>query len=201
MRKLKTLFLSIILLSLFGCGGATKPDDAPKSKDAEKISVKFENKEISFEPTYAKFATFKKGLILKDSDIQNKNERVEATVHRIYLANYDLKLTDPSKQDYTRIASDGQFRVEIQIEAEKDAADDASLKIKNYQTKTEPFDRVSWITISRFDNGKDYNSMLGGSKASGTVKIISVTEAEISGEIDFSDSDGTVKGKFTAKKL
>jgi hypothetical protein len=201
MRKPKTIILIIFLLSLFGCGGETRNADAPKTESAEKISVRFEEKEISFEPTYAKFATFKKGLILNDSAIQNKNERVEATVHRIYLANYDLRLTDPSKQDYTRINSDGQYRVEIQIEAEKDAAENASLKIKNYQTKTEPFDRVSSVVISRFDDGKDSNSILGGSKASGTVKIISVTDAEISGEIDFSDSDGTVKGKFTAKKL
>jgi hypothetical protein len=200
MKKINLTALAVMTFFLFGCG-ETRNADAPKTENAEKVSVKFENKEISFEPTYARFATFKKGLILNDSAIQNKNERVEAVVHRIYLANYDLKLTDPAKQDYQRISSDGQYRVEIQIEAEKDAAENAALKGKEYQTKTEPFDRISWITISRFNEGKDSGSILGGSKAAGTVKITSVTDTEISGEIDFSDSDGNVKGKFTAKKL
>jgi hypothetical protein len=194
-----TILLTLVIL-LFGCG-ETRNADTPKSESAEKISVKLENKEISFEPTYARFVTFKKGLILKDSTIQNKSERVEATVHRIYLANYDLQLTDPNKQDYRRTSSDGQYRVEIQIEAEKDAAENSAIKAKDYQPKTEPFDRISWITISRFNEGKDLSSILGGSKAAGMVKITSVTDTEISGEIDFSDSDGSVKGKFTARKL
>jgi hypothetical protein len=200
---MRTIILSILITITFlqfGCG-ERQTDEQPESESAEKISVKFENKEISFEPNYARFVTFRKGLILNDSAISNKSERVEATVHRIYLANYDLKLTDPNKQDYQRISSGGQYRIEIQIEAEKAAPENAALKVKEYQTKTEPFDRVSWVTISRFNEGKDSNSILGGSNAAGTVKITSVTDAEISGEIDFSDSDGNVKGKFTARKL
>ena len=197
MRKLVILFTAFLLIT--GCGNETA--ETSKTESGEKISIKFEDTQISFASGYAKFATFKKGLILTDSAIQNKNERVEATVHRIYLANYDLQLTDPNKQDYKRISSDGQYRVEIQIEAEKDAPENAALKGKEYQTKSDPFDRVSWIMISRFNEGKDLSLILGDRKAAGTVKINSVTDTEISGEIDFSDSDGSVKGKFTARKL
>lgn len=185
-----------------GCGGSeNQTAENPKTESGEKISIRFEGKEVSFEPSYARFATFKKGLILKDSDIQNKDERVESVVHRIYLANYDLQLTDPSKQDYRRISADGQYRVEIQIEAEKDAAENALLKAGEYRHKDEPFNRISWITISHFREGKDTNHILAGKSATGTVKIFSVSDGEITGEIDFSDLDGSVKGKFTAQRL
>lgn len=197
MRKQSLIILTIIFLSLSGCNNK----NATKTESGERLTLRFEDKEVSFEPSYAKFTTFKKNLIVNESAIRNKSEQIEATVHRIYLANYDLNLTDPNKQDYGRINAEGQYRVEIQIEAEKGASENAALKAGEYGQKSEPFDRVSWISISRFDNGKDSSSMLGGSKASGTVKITSLSDAEISGEVDFSDSDGSVKGKFTARKL
>ena len=183
-----------------GCGGKETPE-TPKTGSAEKILMEFDGKEVSFQPSYARFATFKKGLILKDSSIQNKDERVESVVHRIYLANYDLQLTDSSKQDYRRIVSDGQNRVEVQIEAEKDAPETAPMKVGNYSFKSEPFDRISSIIFSRFKDGKDLSHIVGGKAATGTIKISSVSDDEITGEIDVSDGDKSVKGKFKARRL
>lgn len=163
----KKLILLIALLLISGCGGSeNKTAEVPKNENGEKISMKFDGKEVSFEPSYARFTTFKKGLILKDSDIQNKDERVDAVVHRIYLANYDLQLTDPSKQDYRRISSDGQHRVEIQIEAEENS----QLKTGEYSYKKEPFNRISWVFLSYFKDGKDQNENLQASEFGGKVK-------------------------------
>lgn len=202
MRLLKATILTGIFFLITGCGGSeNRTAENPKTEKAEKISMKFDGKEVFFEPSYARFGTFKKGLIQKVSDIQNKDERVESVVHRIYLANYDLQLTDPSKQDYRRISSDGQHRVEIQIEAEENSPENAQLKIGEYSYKKEPFNRISWVFLSYFKDGKDRNENLQASEFAGKVKITSVSDTEIKGEIDVFDKNEFVKGSFTAQKL
>lgn len=198
----KKLILLIALLLISGCGGSeNKTAEVPKNENREQISMKFDGEEISFEPSYARFTTFKKGLIQKTSDIQNKNERIEAVVHRIYLANYDLQISDPSKQDYRRISSDGQHRVEIQIEAEENAPENAQLKTGEYGYKKEPFNRVSWVFLSYFKDGNDRSENLQAAEFGGKVKITSVSEMELKGEIDVFDKNEFVKGSFTARKL
>lgn len=202
MKLLRATILTGFFLLISGCGGSeNQTAEAPKTENREKISMKFEGGEVFFAPSYARFATFKKGLILKDSDVQNKNERVQAIVHRIYLANYDLQLTDSSKQDYRRINSDGQYRVEIQIEAEENAAENTQLKVGEYVYKPAPFNRISYVFLSYFKDGKDRSENLQASEFGGKIKITSVTDAEIKGEIDVFDRNEFLKGEFTAQKL
>jgi hypothetical protein len=201
MQKLIAPFLFAGLFVLAGCGAAETAEPATKAESPKNISVRFEKRETAFDSNYARFATFRKGLILTDSAIHDKNERVDAVVHRIYLANYDLQLTDPSKQDYQRISSDGQFRVSIQIEADKDAPDNAALKVGEYGFKKEPFNRVSHVFLSYLKDGKDMNVIVHGEETGGKVRITSVTGTEIQGEIDISDKDESVKGTFTARRL
>jgi hypothetical protein len=67
------------------------------------------DKKCPFQPNYARFATLRKGLILKDSDTVNKDVRVAAVVYRIYLANYDMQLTNPAGQGHRLIDSEGQY--------------------------------------------------------------------------------------------
>jgi hypothetical protein len=203
MKLLRATILTGFFLLISGCGGdgENKTAEAPKTENREKVSMKYEGKEISFEPKYAKFATIKKGLILKDSDIQSKNERVPAIVHRIYLANYDLQLTDSSKQDYRRISSDGEYRVEIQIEAEEGAAENTQPKVGEYVYKPAPFNRISYVFLSYFKDGKDRSENLQTSEFGGKIKITSVTDTEIKGEIDVFDRNEFLKAGFTAQKL
>ena len=199
MKKLK-LISGFLFLVFSGCGG-TKTAEMPKAENPEKISMKYEGKEISFEPKFARFAIFKKGLIQKPSDIQNKSERVPAVVHRIYLANYDLQLQSAEKQDYRRINSDGQIRVEIQIEAEESAGEDVKLKVGEYVYKKEPFNRISYVFLSYFKEGKDFNENLRTAELDGKIRITTVSEREIKGEIDVFDKNEFVKGNFTARRV
>jgi hypothetical protein len=200
MKKIFLSILTAVVFSLSGCG-AGSAENASENKTSDVIFLKIGGEENSFVPSSAKFAAFKKGLMLNDSALANKNGPVEALVYRIYLANYDLKLTDPKKNEFERIGSNGQYRIEIQIEAERDAAVDAPLKTREYKHNPEPFNRVSWVMIARYKDGKDSSVILGGGRASGSLKITSVTDTEISGEVDFSDTDGHVGGKFTAQKI
>lgn len=91
--------------------------------------------------------------------------------------------------------------MEIQIEADKDAADDSQLQVGEYVYKAQPFNRISWVFLSYLKDGKDRSENLQTAEFGGAVKIISVTDNEIKGEIDVFDRDEFVKGSFTARKL
>lgn len=197
MKKLRFSIFLTLALALGACDRVRTGN----VQGGDKISMKYDGKEVSFEPKHARFATFKKGLIEKISGIQNKNERVSAVVHRIYLANYDLQLTDAEKQDYRRIASDGQYRVEIQIEADESAVVEAPLKVGEYFYKPTPFNRISYVFLSYAKDGKDSSQNLQAAEFDGKIKITSVTETEVKGEIEVFDQKEFVKGSFTAQKL
>jgi hypothetical protein len=197
MRLFTIVIPFALLFLLFACG----KKEVPPMPSGERIAMKHDGREVSFEPTHARFATFKKGVILRDSDIQNKNERVAAVVHRIYLANYDLQLTNAAEQDYRRIRSEGQYRVEITIEAAETATENAQLQAGEYVYKPDPFGRVSHVFLSYFKEGKDRSENLQTAEFGGKVRITSVTDSEIGGEIDVFDNTEYVKGSFTAQKL
>ena len=195
------IFIVMVLAALLaGCGDKPPPEPVQSDRPPA-LTVAFGEQTFAFEPTYAAFATLRRNLILTESAIVNRPERVPATVHRIYLANYDLQLTDPAQQDYRRIDADGQLRVEIQIEADRDAPADAPVRPGEYRPASEPFNRVSWIGIARYRNGKDAGTMLAGTQATGTVAITSATPERITGELDVSDADGRVRGRFAAQRL
>lgn len=198
---MKSVFFALVIVAalLAGCRDKAPPQRSGEaSPPSPAITVEFGQQTFAFDPAYAKFATLRHSLILSDSAIANRAERVPATVHRIYLANYNLQLTDPARQDYRPIDAAGQFRVEIQIEAERDAPVDAPIRPGEYGPAPTPFERVSWVGIARYGEA---GTMLAGSRAAGTVRIVSVTDSEITVEIDFSDTDGRVQGSFTAQRL
>jgi hypothetical protein len=138
---------------------------------------------------------------LNDPEIHNKQDRKPAVVHRIYLSNYDLRLTDPAKQDYQRISTDRKYRVEIQIEAEQEADERTRLRVGEYVYKYKPFDRISYVFLSYLKEGMDRSENLQASEFGGSVRITSVSDTTIEGEIDVFDKNEFVKGNFKAQRL
>lgn len=198
---MKTLFTLVIfsILFSFGCGRSGPSADSAPVK-AESLRIRVDGRVLSIDPSYATFTTFKRGLILKESDITNKPGRRSGVVHRIYLANYDLELTDSRNQDFRRIDSEGQVRIEIQIEAEEGSTPEATPR-GQYEHKSEPYGRISWVSVSYMKNGRDRSENLQAKDFAGKIKILSATNDEIQGEIDVFDREKYVKGAFKAKRL
>ena len=69
--------------------------------------------------------------------------------------------------------------------------------------KSERFNKVSTVIITTFVDGKEksdsFDTMSSMSKAEGEVKITAVSADSVSGEINVSEGDKTIKGTFTAK--
>ena len=58
---------------------------------------------------------------------------------------------------------------------------------------------MDFVNLSRFVNGKEEKISVDTRKAEGEVRITSVTEDSISGEVDLTEGGNSVKGPFTAK--
>jgi hypothetical protein len=200
-KGLRGVALAGALLAWVGCG--TEPPPEPPPPSGPSVTVRFDEDEVVFEPTDAVVTTFEKGLVVSDEAIGDASKTLPAVVHRIFLANYDLGLSAAGDYQTNPIApqhAEG-LRVEIQIEDQEGATPGSSLRPGTYQLRAEPYDRVSWASIARLQDGRDRTHMLGGAAAAGTVTILSNEGGSVTGQIDVSDSDGSVRGKFRARTL
>ncbi len=112
--------------------------------------------------------------------------------------NFEAK----SLADY-KLTADGQMRVRFSIVGEENTDQKTPIKIGTYTTDAEKFMRLNNIDVVTFVDGKeksDYYSMMSGSAtAKGSLKIYTVTDDSVSGEIDVVDGERSIKGSFTAK--
>jgi len=112
--------------------------------------------------------------------------------------NFEAK----SLADY-KLTADGQMRVRFSVVGEENTDQKTPIKIGTYTTDAEKFMRLNNIDVVTFVDGKeksDYYSMMSGSAtAKGSLKINSVTDDSVSGEIDVVDGERSIKGSFMAK--
>jgi len=98
-----------------------------------------------------------------------------------------------------------QMRVEIQLTGEDGSGKDSPFKVGTYAAQADKTSGVRVVKIRTFADGKQtdasFNSLMGYSdkKAAGEVKITNVTADTVSGEVDLTEGDKSIKGAFTAK--
>jgi hypothetical protein len=126
---------------------------------------------------------------------------IQTFAHTIYIANYEMDTSDPGWS--RKPLSGDQMRVDIQLTGEEGTKDDSPFKVATYSPKADKFNKVRSITIITFANGKetrtDVDTGFNGEKVSGDVKITSITADTVSGEVNLSEGDKSIKGGFTAK--
>lgn len=123
----------------------------------------------------------------------------KASIHTIHIANYELDGKAPA----TVLTTPDQMRVDIRIIGEEGTWDTSPFKVGTYDPKAELFNKVSNITIVTFADGKQVETRFDNSssnkKIDGDVKITSVTADTVSGEVNLTEGDKSVKGPFTVK--
>lgn len=126
-----------------------------------------------------------------------------ATSFYTLMANFDMDATNVATMKKPLTAPD-QIRVMLQLIGEEGTDQKSELKPGTY--KADPsgkFMKVDSLTVSTFADGKETNTnfdtMFSGSKITGEVKVTSVTADAVSGTIDVTEGDKSVKGSFTAK--
>lgn len=123
---------------------------------------------------------------------------VQTSDHYIYLANYEM---DPTMRK--PLTAPEQLRVGISLLGEAGTKDDSPFKVGIYDAKAEKINAIYSISVATFIDGKqvetDFDTHSSDKKVSGAVKITSVTAETVSGEVDLTEGDKSIKGTFTAK--
>ncbi len=187
MKKL----LTIILLSAFfaACGGGASKLEIKTSggKDAS-----FEVKSSTADRSVMTYTEAPRG----DGIVRSK----VGTSYTLYFANFEITPADIMK---TREVKEGQTIVFLAFVGEEGTKENEPFKVATYSTKNEKFNRLNSASIYTFADGKSKNDsfdlMSSMSKAEGELKITGVTADAVSGEINLTEGDKSIKGTFTAK--
>lgn len=129
------------------------------------------------------------------------NKITTASSYRTYAANYDLDATNFSMTMDKALTSDDQVRVEFSLVGDQGTDEKAPPKAGAYSAKADKFMKVETVGIVSRKGGADNKVWLDRGTLTGEVKITSASADEISGDIDVSAGDTSIKGSFTAKIL
>lgn len=188
MKKLLLLIGASLLLS--ACGGAGL------GTSASKLDIKIGGKDstLNIKSTGGYY-----GNVISTSP---GKPNIQTFAHDIYLANYEMDTTSPLTMRKPLTAPD-QLRVELQLTGEDATNTDSPFKVGTYSAKADKFNSVRSITIVTFADGKETRTSLETmgftSKTDGEVKITAITADSLSGEVNLSEGDKSIKGSFTAK--
>jgi hypothetical protein len=177
----------ICAISIFGCG---------KSAGGNSVHVKSPatgEKDFAVKSSYA-FAVTK-----TFTDINNKI--TTASAYNVYVASYDLDAANFAMTMDKPLIGDDQVRVMFSLIGDEGTNDKSPLKAGTYSAKADKHMKVETVGIVSRKGGADNKVWLDRSTLSGEVKVTSATADEISGDIDVTAGDNTIKGSFTAKVL
>ena len=124
-----------------------------------------------------------------------------ASAHNVYAANYDLDAANFAMTLDKPLTSDDQIRVMFSLIGDQGANDKSAPKAGAYSAKADKFMKVESVGIVSRKGGADNKVWLDRSTLTGEVKVTAASADEISGELDLTSGDTSIKGSFTAKIL
>jgi hypothetical protein len=129
---------------------------------------------------------------------------VKTSIHYIYLANFELDTAGPAWMRKPLTAPD-QMRVDLGLTGEDGTNEKSPFKVGTYSAQADKVNGVRTAIVNTFADGKQTETRfellmsLGGKGANGEVKITTVTADAVSGEVNLTEGDKSIKGTFTAK--
>ena len=133
------------------------------------------------------------------TDINGK--MTNASAYNVYLANYDLDSRNFAMSMDRPLSGDDQVRVVFNLIGEEGTNDKSAVKAGTYSAKADKFMKAENVGLVARKNGTDIKSWLDRTTLTGEVKLSSVSNDEISGEVVLSSADMSIKGAFNAKVL
>lgn len=179
-------FLLIVLAAVFvaACGAG-----------APKLDVKVSDKNA---PLNIKTAKAYYGNIINTMPGQPP---VQTSDHSIYLANYEMDTTSHVTMRKPLTAPE-QMRVWLALSGATGTKEDTPFKVGTYSAKADKINSVIDISITTFADGKEktttFDTHSSMKKVDGEVKITEVTADTVSGDVNLTEGDKSIKGNFTA---
>ncbi len=192
---MKKLYLMVGLsLFLTACGAAGTSTGVPTT--APKLDVKVGGKDstLNVKSTFVNYS----GMAFTAPGKPN----IATSVHTIYLANYEMDTTSPGWTK-TPLTAPDQMRVSLELTGEDGTKVESPFKVGTYNAQAENVNGLRLAKIITFADGKQtettFDTMSSSKKATGEVKITSVTADTVSGEVNLTEGDKSIKGAFTTK--
>ena len=154
-------------------------------------------------------ATGDKGVAVKSSytfpvtkTFTDINQKITtAATYNVYAASYELDAANFAMTLQKPLTADDQVRVEFSLVGEEGTNDKAALKTGTYSAKADKYMKVESVGLVTRKGGADSKNWFDRSTLTGEVKLTSVSDDSISGDIDVTAGESSVKGSFTAKIL
>lgn len=124
-----------------------------------------------------------------------------AASYRTYVANYDLDSGNFAMTLDKPLSSDDQLRIVFSLVGDEGTNEKAAPKVGTYSAKADKFMKVEDVAIVSRKAGADSKTWLERGTIGGEVKVTSATADEMSGDINLTSGDHSIKGSFTAKVL
>lgn len=179
--------LFTLLLSLTGCS---------KSAGANSMKLKWpgvNEKEMPVKSSYAF------GVTKTFTDINQKIST--APSYRVYAASYDLDAGNFAQTMDKPLGGDDQIRVTFSLVGDQGGNEKSPLKAGDYSAKADKFMKVEDVSIVTRKDGKDNTLWFERGAINGTVKVTSVSDGNIVGDVELTSGESAIKGPFTAKVL
>jgi hypothetical protein len=179
--------LLTLLLSLTGCS---------KSAGANSMKLKWpgvNEKEMPVKSSYAF------GVTKTFTDINQKIST--APSYRVYAASYDLDSGNFAQTMDKPLAGDDQIRVTFSLVGDEGGNEKSPLKAGDYSAKADKFMKVEDVSIVTRKDGKDDTLWFERGAINGTVKVTSVSDGNVVGDVELTSGESAIKGPFTAKVL
>ena len=186
MKKIIIYLTIITSIFLIACGGG-----------GSELNVKYGSQEKDFTPTssftYHTTKTFSKNA-------NGEKERTSASKSTIYLANFDL---DTSKAMISlakqKVSKAEEVKVVFAILGEAGSSGSKDpIKTGEYLPENKQFKTLENVDIFSYDGKDQKRTSFKFNGMKGKVVIDSVTDEKITGSIDLSDGENSIKGTFTA---
>jgi len=129
------------------------------------------------------------------------NKITMASAYNVYAANYDLDAANFAMTLNKPLTSDDQIRVEFSLIGDQGTDEKSAPKAGTYSAKADKFMKVETVGIVSRKGGADNKVWLDRGTLTGEVKVTSASADEISGDVDLTGGDTSIKGSFTAKIL
>lgn len=186
---MKRILIIFVLVNLaLACGGGV---------GGASIAIKAGGKDINL-------ATKTSGTYKTVKTFTDINQNItKATAFDVYLANYEMDATSPMTMRKPLTTPD-QVRLSMQLIGAEGTDHNSEFKPGVYKADpTGKYMKLDSLSMTTFADGKEVNTrfetMSTGSKISGQVEVKTVTADSISGTIDVTEGDKTIKGDFVAK--
>jgi hypothetical protein len=129
------------------------------------------------------------------------NRITTAATYNVYAANYALDAANFAQTINKPMTSDDNLRVTFSLVGDEGGTEKTALKAGTYSAKADKFMKVESVGIVSRKGGADNTAWVERGTLAGDVKVSSVSGDTITGEVDLTSGETTIRGSFTAKIL